>query len=449
MRARAAIALLALFLCAFLCSVHAQTQTVIPTLNPALPRIRFGRTTTFTPGSPQTVYGVRLDAAYRLWQDLVNTNGGILVNGTTYMVEQIVYNDGADCNTMLILYERLITVDKVNFLFAPTGYDCQRLALLAERYQIPYMNGADGSMQATTETDPAYKNLKWTFTTFPNLPSLINCYYSLQAAGMRTFVMAFTPDVPGFDTAVIAATNALNGTIRMLSNDVISLPTLAAAGAAGKLNGDGAPLACDYFNSLIDKWISLDPDVWLGTASTYNFDLLVCMHRRGYHPRAGMWNFIAIGPATPADAWHYNGLLTQNGWDPYANFADSIFTNTQVFAQQIQLRYNFTALSYEAQMAVTGTMIVEVIKRTQSLDPFVIRDALVNYQGSTVANVDTHFIPGTQQTAQSRICFQAISANTTVATWPRDYANARNISYPWKFVYDQSFLDSLRRATRH
>jgi hypothetical protein len=264
---------------------------------------------------------------------------------------------------------------------------------------------------------------------------------------MTTFVMALTPDVPGFDAAVIAATNASNGTISMLANDAISLPTLATAGPAGKLRPDGAPLACDYFDALIDKWIRLDPDVWMGTASTYNFDLLVCMHRRGYHPRAGMWNFIAIGPATVADAWHYSGLLTVNGWDPYANFSDSVFTSTQVFAQQIRARYNFTALSYEAQMAVTGTMIVEAIKQTQSLDPFVIREALVRYSGSTVANVNTSFVPYTQQTAQSRLCFQAVSPTLNVATWPPEYANYRNITYPWKFEYDQAFLESLRRLS--
>ena len=31
---------------------------------------------------------------------------------------------------------------------------------------------------------------------------------------------------------------------------------------------------------------------------------------------------MAGAAATAADAWHYNGLLTVNGWDPYANFSD-------------------------------------------------------------------------------------------------------------------------------
>ncbi len=61
--------------------------------------------------------------AYELWRDEVNAAGGILVKefGKKLPVRFVVYDDKSDASTATKLYERLITVDKVDLLLSPWG----------------------------------------------------------------------------------------------------------------------------------------------------------------------------------------------------------------------------------------------------------------------------------------------------------------------------------------
>ncbi len=474
----------------------AQTQTVIPTLDPSLPRIRFGRSTTFTPGSTQTAFGIRLDDAFRYWQNQTNLAGGININGTSYFVEQVVYNDGADCNTMLILYERLITVDKVDFLLAPTGFDCQRLALLAEKYGVPYLNGADSSYQRVAETNPLYAGLQWTFTFVPDYHSTPNCFRALADLGdIKSFIMAANPEVPDYPGYVMGEVMNRNGTIMItkstydylvatpsaLDYNVVALIngyqdsypnkviiTTDVIGAAATLDFEVQGITmldydrfsltgiqasfsadntlnqnCTYFDTFIDKWVALKPEAWVGTASDFTDSMLICMHRRSYHP-ANIWHWVAIN-YPPSHAWQYVGSLIQNAWEPTANFSDASYGNTQKFNADILAQYGIVASSYEAQQAITGELAVRAIQATQSIDPVAVRNWLRTFNVSTIINRDTFFLPGTQQTAQQRLCFQTLSANgTQVVVYPPQYANVKPIVVNPVFTYPQAFLDSLK-----
>ena len=64
-------------------------------------------------------------AAIKLWLREVNAKGGIYVKeyGKRLPVELLRYDNKGDINTMLKLVKRLITIDKVDFLFPPWGSD--------------------------------------------------------------------------------------------------------------------------------------------------------------------------------------------------------------------------------------------------------------------------------------------------------------------------------------
>ena len=70
---------------------------------------------------PLSPEGLKQKRGYDLWAEAANAKGGIKAGGKTYKVE-IVYTDYASNTPRAVQSaERMITEDKVNFLFAPFG----------------------------------------------------------------------------------------------------------------------------------------------------------------------------------------------------------------------------------------------------------------------------------------------------------------------------------------
>lgn len=159
--------------------------------------IRFGFTSTSTTGSAQTPFAVRAVMAYRTWAKTVNDQGGLLVNGTRRPVRLIWYNDGDDCETMRILYERLIYTDRVHVLFAPVTYRCENVALTAQQAvspvtgkYVPFINAADYTLPILMENPTSvYSNLTTTRNIVSNFwTSGTACVDAAYRAGARTYL---------------------------------------------------------------------------------------------------------------------------------------------------------------------------------------------------------------------------------------------------------------------
>ena len=101
---------------------------------------------------PLSPEGLKQQRGYNIWAKTVNQAGGIKVGGTSYKVE-IVYND-YESNTPRAVQsaERLITRDKVNFLFSPYASGATKAASsLSERYQIPTISAMASSPRYSTK----------------------------------------------------------------------------------------------------------------------------------------------------------------------------------------------------------------------------------------------------------------------------------------------------------
>ena len=82
--------------------------------------------------------GKKQAAAYELWLERVNAAGGINVGGTKMKVELVTYDYQTDEKRAQQIAERLINVDKVNFMTAPFGSGHAKVvAGVAERYGVP------------------------------------------------------------------------------------------------------------------------------------------------------------------------------------------------------------------------------------------------------------------------------------------------------------------------
>src|SRR4051794_41634208 len=68
----------------------------------------------------------------------VNAKGGVKVGSDMRKLEAVKYDYQSETSRAVQIVQRLLTVDKVDFLFAPYGSgDTKATAVLAERYHIP------------------------------------------------------------------------------------------------------------------------------------------------------------------------------------------------------------------------------------------------------------------------------------------------------------------------
>src|SRR5438067_11700618 len=85
---------------------------------------------------------------YNLWQDWINQQGGINVNGVKHPVKIVYYDDTSSANQSAVLMQKLITEDKAQFLLGPYGSAATATdAAIAEKNQIPMVE-ANGAAQA-------------------------------------------------------------------------------------------------------------------------------------------------------------------------------------------------------------------------------------------------------------------------------------------------------------
>ena len=92
--------------------------------------------------------GLKQKRGYDIWAETANANGGIKAGGKTYKVE-IVYTDYASNTPRAVQSaERMITEDKVQFLFAPFGSGATKAAsAISEKYAIPMLAPSASSQE--------------------------------------------------------------------------------------------------------------------------------------------------------------------------------------------------------------------------------------------------------------------------------------------------------------
>ena len=111
---------------------------------------------------PLAPEGLKQKRGYDLWAEVANAKGGIKAGGKTYKVE-VVYADYASNTPRAVQsVERMITEDKVNFLFAPFGSGATKAAsAISEKYGIPMIAPTASSAEVY---DQNYKFLFGTLT---------------------------------------------------------------------------------------------------------------------------------------------------------------------------------------------------------------------------------------------------------------------------------------------
>jgi branched-chain amino acid transport system substrate-binding protein len=329
---------------------------VLPEVGLAQDVIKIGAPLPLTgPLSPE---GLKQKRGYDLWAEAANAKG-IKAGGKTYKVE-IVYADYASNTPRAVqTAERMITEDKVQFLFAPFGSGATKAAsAISEKYQIPMLAPSASSQEIFDQ------HFKYIFSTLTGNDTVSVPIAKLVAAKNKNIKRV----------AVLAR------------NDLFPLAVAQEFEKAVKAEGMEVVVAERYaigamdHSAAITKMRSANPD-WVYASGYINDLILIRRQMNDLGLKASVITEIA-GPAYGEFAKTVGPLAenitSMSWWHPAVRYkGPDVFGSTEAFNAAFAKKYNGAEADYiEAGSAACGAILQMAIEKAGTVDPVKVRDAI-------------------------------------------------------------------------
>ncbi len=388
----AALAVLMVGLLGFVVPPDAAAQAKAP--------IKMGASMSLTGGLSRS--GVEQDHGYKMWLEDVNARGGMLGRP----VELMVYDDKSDPATGAKLYEKLITVDKVDLVIGPYSSPVTFAAsAITEKYQFPLL--ATGA-SARNIWERGFR-------------------YIFQVATRSEDYMIGAVEIgakQGAKTMVVVAENTL-----------FTKECADGVREHGKKFGIQTLHYEEYSRGVTDlaplilKSKQLKPDLFIGCTYLPEAILLTRqMKDLDFGPK--LFGF-SVGVALPdyskslgRDA---EAVFGSSQWEPSVRYAGA-----REFAEKFKKKYGELPSYHAAQGYIGGLIMERAVNETKSLDKEKTRDFL--------AKLDTTTLYGRYKVNEKGLQIGKpafliqIQDGRKVIVWPDEAAEAKSI-YPfpgWK-----------------
>jgi len=308
--------------------------------------------------------GQLLRDGYDLWKDKVNEAGGLKVGGKTYRVEVVYYDDESKAQTSARLTERLITEDKVSFLFGPYSSGiATATASISERYRILTL-----APMATANSLYA-RGYRYIFTPSPLADTGLNPLLALAA---------------GFDP--------MPKKVAIVGPDDL-FPNVTSDGGRKFAESHGFtvvyqgkyPKAASDLSAVATQIRAAGPDVVLATGYAQDTLLLLkSMRELRVSPKMiGLAMSIGVEDFVKALGQGAEGMMGVDYWVPTLKYPDPLFGNSAGFAKAFEAKYKKPPTYHAASGAAAGVVLQLAIEKAGSLDSTAVRDALTSMQGET------------------------------------------------------------------
>ena len=298
---------------------------------------------------------------YEVWEDWVNSHGGITAGGKNYQVKIVYYDDESEPVRGAKLTEKLITQNKVDFLFGPFSSAITfATTAIGEKYKkitiAPEAN-------ATKVYERGYK---YVFSVLPPAPMLM----------VPIAYMAEELEPKPKTVAVISA------------NDLF--PLSCAEGFRDKCKELGFeivlfekyPAGATDISTLLTKVKDLNPDI-LGVAG-YTADALMVMRQcKELNINPKMYAF-SVGVMIPgfieelgADAEY---AFEGEWWLPNMKTKDKVFGTTADYVQACKDKFgeDYMPEYHVSSASAAGTLLQLAIEKADSIETEKVRDALAS-----------------------------------------------------------------------
>lgn len=348
---------------------------------------------------PLSPEGLKQKRGYDLWAQAANAKGGIKAGGKTYRVE-IVYVDYASNTPRAVQSaERLITEDKVQFLFAPFGSGATKAAsAISEKYQIPMLAPSASSQEIFDQ------GFKYIFSTLTGNDTVSVPIAKLIAAKnkdiKRVAVLARNDLFP------LAVAQEFEKAVKVEGMEVVTTERYAI----GTMDHSAA----------ITKMRGVNPD-WVYASGYINDLMLIRRQMNDLGLKAPVITMIA-GPAYSEFAKTVGPLAdnvtSMSWWHPALRYkGPDVFGSTEAFNAAYAKANNGAEADYiEAGSAACGAILQMAIEKAGTAEPTKVRDAIA------ATDVDTfyghvRFNAGGQIDSLQPPVFQ-LEAGHVVLLWP-------------------------------
>jgi branched-chain amino acid transport system substrate-binding protein len=292
--------------------------------------------------------------AYRLWEKDVNQRGGILGR----KVSLVIYDDGSNPRTARTAYEHLLTIDKVDLLFAPYSSELTEAILpLTEEYAYPVV--ASGSSE--------YKNWQeqnsYLFGIYtPSDKYTVGFLEILTQHGFSTVAIAYAKGAFPEKVAYGARDWAERFGLRVLFFSGMDMDTDESAAIAkrAKLMRAEALIVCGYFREAVDMRLALK--------------------KIGWYPKA---YYATVGPAL--DAYHKklgadaNYTFSSSQWEHQRKLPGSM-----EFFETFVRTYGMKPSYHAASAFAAGEILEAAIRKAGALNRVKIREVLSLMETMTI-----------------------------------------------------------------
>jgi branched-chain amino acid transport system substrate-binding protein len=308
--------------------------------------------------------GEFLLSGYQLWKEKVNAAGGLKIGGKTYKVEIVPYDDESQAQTSAKLTEKLITEDKVQFLFGPYSSGiANATAAISERYKVLTI------APMATANNLFTRGYKYFF-----------CPSAIGNTGLWPVLLLAKDVSPKPETVAIVGPDDL-------------FPNITADGAKEKATELGFkvvytgkyPKGAPDLSAVATNIKAANPDIVLGSGYSQDSILLVkALRELKIQPKLiGLATAVAVPDFRAALGSAASGIMGVDYWSPTLTYSDVFFKNSQQFAEDYEKRFGKPPYYHAAAGMAGGLVLQAAIEKAQSLDTAKVREAMLEITGQT------------------------------------------------------------------
>ena len=347
--------------------------------------------------------------AYLLWEDEVNKKGGIFVKefGKKLPVKLVYYDDKGEAETAVKIYEKLLTDDKVDLLFAPNNTTVHfAIFPIADKYKVPVV----GNTAASVKLRDLKSRYFWFVTaTMPDrqMRALVDLMKSLN---VNTVAISNVQQIYPKENLDFLVQYLKEGGFRILFQK-------------------DYPLGIRDLVTVLSEVKALNPDAYIGLTYVPDAFLTTTQAQEiGFNPKV---LFELVGAASvgfgPKFGPSTEGIYTFGHWSPKGRWPGA-----KEFYDKYVAKFNSKPDYLNSPLAYSSCEIIEqAVEKAGSLNWEKIRDIIANDKFSTI-NGPMKFT-GSENLLTPAMILQWQAQDLEIV-WPPQVATAKPLypKPPWR-----------------
>ncbi|WP_346535557.1 amino acid ABC transporter substrate-binding protein [Micromonospora sp. DPT] len=321
-----------------------------------------------------SIEGKATKRGYEMWVDEVNAHGGIDVGGKKRKVQVIYYDDQSEPETAVKLTQRLISQDKVDFMFGPysSGLTIATSAIAAKYKKIMFAGGAAAVSVFNQKNEYVFSPLTLTrdYTT--------SGLQALQEQGVKSIGVMHSDDAPMTDIKDATVEHA-----KKMGLEVVSVQSVPAD--ATDITGAMRQIQAKQPDAFVEAGTTL-----IGLLATRT------MRDIGWAPKHVL---MVQAPTEPTfvrelGAATAEGIMAPTQWMPNDSYKDDYFGTAQDYFDTYVKKYGESPSYLAPSASAAGLSLQLALEKADSTDTEEVRKALVDMKADTFFGPIDYTAPG-------------------------------------------------------